>query len=118
MSHLSGCASPGESPRALRQRVPARESKTPPRPSAKRLRGRGAVRHSNSHVCQWTVSAVHQLNGAYSRADAHTPTPAGAVKHETGLYRGPRWMGVQRQVSASATTLFTHSPQVLQHIMV
>ena len=69
-----GCASPGESPRALRQRVPARKSKTPPRPSAKRLRGRGAVRHSNSHVCQWAVPAAHQLNGAYSRADAHTPT--------------------------------------------
>lgn len=63
---------PGESPRAMRQKVPPRKGRTPrrtvPLPGNT---GPGAACRSNSYVA--SGDTTHQLNGAYSRADAPTP---------------------------------------------
>lgn len=65
----------------MRQRVPALAGRTP----ALWPHGdRGAAHHSYSYVTRGLTT--HQLNGAYSRADAHTPTSP--ITGRAGLLKG------------------------------
>lgn len=68
------CIVPGESPRALRQRVPARKGRSPGRPPHLRRATPGQL--AKATVMCASGDATHQLNGAYSRADARTPPPS------------------------------------------
>lgn len=73
----------GESPRAPRQRVPARKGRAPARPCrppGPAAPGGGAASHNHSYVAgrgavPLGAPPARQHNGAYSRADVLTPHP-------------------------------------------